>query len=104
MIEEGNNLTLRCELSKAGVPVEWRKSGEPIEAGEKFQMRCRQATAELFIFEAVPEDSGVYSCVYADQKTKATIKVTGMGQSLGLVNNIQFIFATEGGQTATILM
>lgn len=78
-IEEGGNLTLRCELSKAGVAVEWRKGGELIEASERFQMRLRQATAELFIFEAVPEDSGVYSCVYADQKTKATIKVTGMG-------------------------
>ncbi|XP_063057570.1 obscurin isoform X3 [Engraulis encrasicolus] len=78
VIEEGNNLTLRCELSKAGVPVEWRRNGELIEAGEKFQMRLRQATAELFIFEALPEDSGVYSCVYADQKTKATIKVTSV--------------------------
>lgn len=83
VIEEGNNLTLRCELSKAGVPVEWRRNGELIEAGEKFQMRLRQATAELFIFEALPEDSGVYSCVYADQKTKATIKVTSTDNMFG---------------------
>lgn len=80
-VEEGSNLTLRCELSKAGVPVEWKKGGELIEAGERFQMRLRQATAELFVFDAVPEDSGVYSCVYADQKTKATIKVTGTGRA-----------------------
>ncbi|XP_041913572.1 obscurin isoform X1 [Alosa sapidissima] len=95
-IEEGNNLTLRCELSKAGVPVEWRKGGELIEPGERFQMRLRQATAELFIFEAVPEDSGVYSCVYAEQKTKATIKVTGVPATF--IQSLKHQEVLEGGE------
>lgn len=71
-------MTLHCELSKPGVPVEWWKEEELLEPGPKYQMRERDTTYELIISDTVPEDSGVYKCVYGDQKTKATIKIVGM--------------------------
>ncbi|XP_032427406.1 obscurin isoform X11 [Xiphophorus hellerii] len=74
-VEEGHYITLQCEISKAGVPVEWRLGGEQLENGEKYQIKQRDSTLELTIREAVPEDSGVYTCVCREQKTKATVKV-----------------------------
>lgn len=75
--EEGKTVTLRCELSKAGVPVEWWKGEELLRPGQKYQMRERDATHELIICDTVPEDSGVYRCVCGTQKTKAMIKIVG---------------------------
>lgn len=75
--EEGSNVILRCELSKPGIPVAWRKEHELLKNGVKYQIRKRETTLELLIWKPVPEDSGVYSCVCADQMTSATIKITG---------------------------
>ncbi|XP_077573138.1 obscurin [Stigmatopora nigra] len=73
--EEGHNITLSCEISKANLPVEWRLAGESLDNGEKYQLKQRGSLLELTIQDALPEDSGVYSCVCRDQKTKATVKV-----------------------------
>lgn len=75
--EEGINVILRCELSKPGIPVEWRKGHELLKNGVKYQIRKRETTLELLIWKPVPEDSGVYSCVCADQMTSATVKIIG---------------------------
>ncbi|XP_052419981.1 obscurin [Carassius gibelio] len=74
---EGNMVTLHCELSKTGVPVEWWNGEELLQPGEKYKMRERGTSVELIICEAMPEDSGVYRCVCGDQKTKATVKIVG---------------------------
>lgn len=77
-VEEGHNITLYCEISKAGVPVEWRLGGDLLENGEKYQIKQRDSALELVIRDAEPEDSGVYTCVCREQRTKATVKVIGM--------------------------
>ncbi|PWA20807.1 hypothetical protein CCH79_00007110, partial [Gambusia affinis] len=74
-VEEGHNITLQCEISKAGVPVEWKLGGEQLENGDKYQIKQRDSILELTIRDAVPEDSGIYTCVCREQKTKATVKV-----------------------------
>ncbi|XP_045543293.1 obscurin isoform X4 [Salmo salar] len=76
--KEGNSFTLRCELSKPGVPVEWRKGEELLKNGVKFQIRKRETISELQIWKTVPEDSGVYSCECADQKTTATVNISAL--------------------------
>lgn len=76
--EEGSNVLLRCELSKPGIPVEWRKGSEVLKNGVKHQIRRRETTLELLIWKPVPEDSGLYSCVCANKMTSATVKITGM--------------------------
>ncbi|XP_058481105.1 obscurin [Solea solea] len=73
--EEGVNITLSCELSKAGVPVEWKKGSQVLNSGEKYQMKQKASANELLITKVLPEDSGDYSCVYGDQKTTASLKV-----------------------------
>ncbi|XP_061594308.1 obscurin [Cololabis saira] len=74
-VEEGHNITLQCEISKSGVPVEWRLGGEQLDNGEKYQIKQRDFALELTIRDAEPEDSGIYTCVCREQKTKATVKV-----------------------------
>ncbi|XP_039984506.1 obscurin [Xiphias gladius] len=76
--EEGSNVILRCEVSKPGIPVEWRKGHELLKNGVKYQIRKRETTLELLIWKPVLEDSGVYSCVCADQMTSATVKITAL--------------------------
>ncbi|GAA6091334.1 obscurin, partial [Tachysurus ichikawai] len=75
--DEGKTLTLHCELSKPGVPVEWWNGEDLLQPGQKYQMRERDATHELIICDTVPEDSGVYRCICGNQKTKAMIKIIG---------------------------
>uniref|UniRef100_A0A673H2H4 Ig-like domain-containing protein n=1 Tax=Sinocyclocheilus rhinocerous TaxID=307959 RepID=A0A673H2H4_9TELE len=71
--EEGNNITLRCELSKASADVKWSKGEEVLKHGEKFQLRQIATKMELVIRKAIPEDSGVYFCVCPDQTSIATV-------------------------------
>nr|XP_046215649.1 obscurin isoform X9 [Oncorhynchus gorbuscha] len=75
--EEGGNVTLHCELSKPGVPVEWRKGTQVLKSGEKYQLKQKEFVSELLISKVVPEDSGDYSCVCGDQKTTASLKIKG---------------------------
>ncbi|KAM3620450.1 uncharacterized protein V6R79_023680 [Siganus canaliculatus] len=77
-VEEGCNVSLRCELSKPGIPVEWRKEHELLKNGVKHQIKRRENILELLIWKPLPEDSGVYSCVCADQMTSATVKVSAL--------------------------
>lgn len=76
-VEEGSSLTLYCEISKPGVPVEWRRAGDLLENADKYQMKQRETALELTIRDVDPEDSGVYTCLCRDQRTKATVKVVG---------------------------
>uniref|UniRef100_A0A672IGF5 Ig-like domain-containing protein n=1 Tax=Salarias fasciatus TaxID=181472 RepID=A0A672IGF5_SALFA len=75
--EEGGSVTLRCELSKSGVPVEWKKGSDVLKAGEKYQVKQEASVSELLIDKVQPGDSGDYSCVCGEQKTTASISIKG---------------------------
>uniref|UniRef100_A0A6Q2YG54 Ig-like domain-containing protein n=1 Tax=Esox lucius TaxID=8010 RepID=A0A6Q2YG54_ESOLU len=62
VLEDGT-VTLHCEISKPGVPVEWLKGGELLREGQKHQMRQEGRTSELVIRSVVLQDAGEYSCV-----------------------------------------
>lgn len=71
-------MTLRCELSKAGVPVEWRRDAQLLKDGEKYQMKQEGRVAELLIRDLNLTDAGEYSCLVGSAMTSAKIKVRGM--------------------------
>ncbi|XP_076860479.1 obscurin [Brachyhypopomus gauderio] len=75
-VEEESSIVLRCELSKAGVSVQWRKGDELLTCGSKYQIRQQDASVELIIKNALVEDSGAYSCICGTQTTRATVKVS----------------------------
>ncbi|XP_021393666.2 obscurin isoform X15 [Lonchura striata] len=72
---DGATATLHCELSKVGVPVEWRKGDKALKPSEKYRMRQEDTAAELLIRDLEVEDTGEYSCVCGDQKTSAVLTV-----------------------------
>ncbi|KAJ8408221.1 hypothetical protein AAFF_G00264490 [Aldrovandia affinis] len=76
--EEGGSVTLRCELSKPGAPVEWRKGTEKLESGDRYEMKQKDSSVELKILHLKPEDSGDYSCVTGDQQSSAHVKVNAL--------------------------
>ena len=75
-MEEGS-ATLRCELSKPGVPVEWRKDAQLLKEGEKYQMKQEGRMAEMLIRNLALSDLGEYSCFVGTVVTSADIKVRG---------------------------
>ncbi|KAM9719649.1 obscurin isoform 24-T25 [Menidia menidia] len=95
--EEGANIILICELSKPGVPVEWKKGSQVLKSGEKYQMKQKASVNELLINKAVPEDSGEYSCVCGDQKTTASIKIKA---PISFKKELESQEATEGGEAS----
>ncbi|XP_067270783.1 LOW QUALITY PROTEIN: obscurin [Pseudorasbora parva] len=94
-VEEENKLILHCELSKAGCLVEWRKGEELLRSGYKYQIRECDVTRELIIIKAMPEDSGIYSCICGEQKTKATVRV--FATPVTFKQNLKNQEASEGG-------
>lgn len=74
---DGATATLRCELSKVGVPVEWKKGDKALKPSEKYRMRQEDTAAELLIRDLEVEDTGEYTCVCGDQKTSAVLTVHG---------------------------
>lgn len=79
---EGDDITLRCEVSKPGVRVEWRKGGMVLQPGKKYQMRQKGCVQELCIQNLEPEDSGYYTCDAGDQLTTASLAVKGSLSSI----------------------
>ncbi|XP_035994194.1 obscurin isoform X16 [Fundulus heteroclitus] len=94
--EEGASVTLHCELSKPGVPVEWKKGTQVLKSGEKYQMKQKASVNELIITKVVPEDSGDYSCVCGDQKTTASLKIKA---PISFKKELESQEAREGGET-----
>lgn len=75
-VEEGS-VTLRCELSKLGVPVEWRKDAQLLKGGDKYEMKQESRVAEMLIRNLTLRDAGEYSCSAGTVVTSADIRVRG---------------------------
>ncbi len=76
-LQEGESVTLRCELSKPEVPVVWRKGIQVIHSGGKYFIRQVGSTVELKITDVKPEDAGDYVCDCGDSITAANVKING---------------------------
>lgn len=70
-------MTLRCELSKPGVPVEWRRDAQLVREGEKYQMKQEGRVAEMLIRNLNLTDAAEYSCSVGTVVTSADIRVRG---------------------------
>ncbi|XP_043082202.1 obscurin isoform X20 [Puntigrus tetrazona] len=73
--DEGGSATLSCELSKPGVPVQWKKGSHVIQSGGKYVIRQIASKVELKITDLKPEDEGDYTCVCGDKATTAHMKI-----------------------------
>lgn len=76
--EEGGSAALYCELSKLGVPIQWKKDRLALKASRKHEMRQDGCFLQLYIKELKLEDSGTYSCQAGSAETAASLRVTGV--------------------------
>lgn len=70
-------MVLHCELTKPASAVEWRRGGELLKNGDKYQMRKKDLQVEMKIADLCVEDSGDYTCICGEQRTTAEIRVNG---------------------------
>lgn len=75
--DEGDSVTLHCELSKPGVPLEWRKGELGLCPCAKYEIRQTGHLATLIINDLDPEDSGSYTCDTGDRQSTAQLAVKG---------------------------
>ncbi|XP_043082205.1 obscurin isoform X22 [Puntigrus tetrazona] len=94
--DEGGSATLSCELSKPGVPVQWKKGSHVIQSGGKYVIRQIASKVELKITDLKPEDEGDYTCVCGDKATTAHMKIKAI-PVLSFVKELTSQEVTEGG-------
>ncbi|XP_031665696.1 obscurin isoform X4 [Oncorhynchus kisutch] len=94
-VEEGGSVTLHCELSKPGLPVEWKKGTQVIKSGEKYQMKQEDCSVKLQICDLKPEDTGNYHCSTGDLESSAYLKVNAF--PVVFTKDLQSQEAEEGG-------
>lgn len=75
--EEGDSVTLRCELSRAGVSLEWRRGELCLCPCAKYNIKQAGNLATLVIHDVDPEDSGNYTCDAAVSQSTAHLAVKG---------------------------
>uniref|UniRef100_A0A8W4F6E1 Obscurin n=1 Tax=Sus scrofa TaxID=9823 RepID=A0A8W4F6E1_PIG len=74
-VDEGATAHLRCELSRAGASVEWRKGSLQLFPCAKYQMVLEGTTAELLVHGAEQEDAGHYTCDTGHMQSTASLSV-----------------------------
>lgn len=76
-VDEGTTARLRCELSRAGSSVEWRKGSLQLFPCAKYQMVLEGTAAELLVHGAEQEDAGLYTCDTGHAQSTASLSVRG---------------------------
>ncbi|XDA76184.1 hypothetical protein R6Z07M_006299 [Ovis aries] len=74
-VDEGATAHLRCELSRAGSSVEWRKGSLQLFPCAKYQMVLEGTAAELLVHGAEQEDAGLYTCDTGHEQSTASLSV-----------------------------
>ncbi|XP_056306278.1 obscurin isoform X20 [Danio aesculapii] len=97
--DEGGSATLSCELSKPGVPVQWKKGSHIIKSGGKYIINQIASKVELKITDLKCEDEGEYTCVCGDKTTAATMKIKAI-PALSFAKELTSQEVTEGGTTS----
>lgn len=74
---QGERVVLWCELCKARGDVLWRKDGQALVPGPRWQMMAEGRERSLVLSRVEPEDAGEYCCESNDDRTLATLTVQG---------------------------
>ncbi|XP_061410473.1 obscurin-like [Lethenteron reissneri] len=76
-VQAEDEVTLSCETSKAGSPVQWYHEDQLLDGGDKrFHVKRDGKAATLKISCVELTDSGMYVCDSGFEKTSATLTVT----------------------------
>uniref|UniRef100_A0A3Q2YE87 Ig-like domain-containing protein n=1 Tax=Hippocampus comes TaxID=109280 RepID=A0A3Q2YE87_HIPCM len=74
---EGDDVTLRCELSKP-VKAEWKRDGQPLQPdGRRVVVEQDWTVSRLYISRVCAGDRGTYSCEAEGTRVVASLHVEG---------------------------
>jgi phosphatidate phosphatase APP1 len=76
-VEETEEATFTCKLSKPNQTVTWKINGKPIKASDKYTIECQDDTYTLIIKDCQLDDTADVSIVTKDGKSAAHLIVTG---------------------------
>ncbi len=77
-VEEGQDATFTCELSKPNQPVTWSVGGKPVENSDKYVIECHEHVYILTVKNCTLDDRSQVSIVAKDCKSSAQLDVRGM--------------------------
>uniref|UniRef100_A0A287BRL9 non-specific serine/threonine protein kinase n=1 Tax=Sus scrofa TaxID=9823 RepID=A0A287BRL9_PIG len=73
----GEDVVLRCELSREGIPVHWLKDGKAIRKSKKYEVLTEGTWAMLVVHAASLKDCGEYTCETESSKSTASLHLEG---------------------------
>lgn len=76
-VKEGDSGVFRCELSKPGAPVDWRKGRVVLKPGYKYEMKHEGRVTKLVVNNVEESDAGKYTCKTNDSQSSAELTVKG---------------------------
>lgn len=68
---------MRCEISKEGAPVQWKKDRSLLRPSDKYKMKQAGVVVELTVSKLSAADAGEYTCDTGDHQTIAALLVKG---------------------------
>ncbi|XP_029139630.1 obscurin [Protobothrops mucrosquamatus] len=81
-IQNKDDVTLECELSRPNAEVKWRKNGVEIRSSKKMVIASRGTKRSLAIHTCEYEDQGTYMCDAVDDKSSAVLEIYGKSHTL----------------------
>ncbi|XP_065493477.1 obscurin-like protein 1 isoform X3 [Caloenas nicobarica] len=92
---QGERVVLWCELCKARGDVLWRKDGQALVPGPRWQMMAEGRERSLVLSHVEPEDAGEYCCESNDDRTLATLTVQ-VPRVVEIITELKSLTVLEG--------
>ncbi|XP_064925675.1 obscurin-like protein 1 isoform X2 [Columba livia] len=92
---QGERVVLWCELCKARGDVLWRKDGQALVPGPRWQMMAEGRERSLVLSRVEPEDAGEYCCESNDDRTLATLTVQ-VPRVVEIITELKSLTVLEG--------
>lgn len=74
--------TFECELSKAGLRVQWLRGDEPISSGDKYDITVDGTVHRLIIRDISGDDVNTYAATIRGKTSSASLAVEGLYERL----------------------
>ena len=77
VMEIPSTATFECELSKAGLRVQWLRGDEPISSGDKYDITSDGAVHRLIVRDVSGDDMNTYTATVRGKTSSASLTVEG---------------------------
>ncbi|XP_028831505.1 obscurin isoform X15 [Denticeps clupeoides] len=92
--EVNGSVTLKCEVSKPRVSPIWKKDGNILAAGPKYELMHSGKNLGLTIKDITKDDAGEYSCDLGTDLAKSQVNVRDI--SIGITKRLKSLEAQAG--------